>query len=193
MLPNQTYCRNLYLKEKGNQKMFKSGQTVRYLDEPHAAVVRDVVGGKALVLRDDGFEEWVALGHLVAVNPTLELDISISSREAKAKLQVSGSVEKKVQRKKGQVVEELDLHSGSLIGNKRNWQRHEILKFQLDAARRFIEENRGSGKRLILIHGVGEGVLRKELEVLLNGLEKVRYQDAEYALYGRGATEVFAS
>jgi len=43
----------------------------------------------------------------------------------------------------------------------------------------------------VFIHGVGEGVLRTELEFLLGRYSNVTFYDAEYAKYGVGATEVY--
>ena len=43
----------------------------------------------------------------------------------------------------------------------------------------------------MFIHGVGEGVLRTELEFLLGRYPNVAFYDAEYAKYGVGATEVY--
>jgi len=45
-------------------------------------------------------------------------------------------------------------------------------------------------RKLIVIHGVGEGVLRENVITLLSALEDVSFYDASYAQYGRGATEV---
>ena len=43
---------------------------------------------------------------------------------------------------------------------------------------------------IVFIHGVGEGVLKAELETLFSRYD-LSYQDADYMRYGMGATEVF--
>jgi dsDNA-specific endonuclease/ATPase MutS2 len=43
---------------------------------------------------------------------------------------------------------------------------------------------------MVFIHGVGEGVLRQELETLLGRYSNVQFYDADYKSYGIGATEV---
>jgi hypothetical protein len=43
---------------------------------------------------------------------------------------------------------------------------------------------------LVFIHGVGEGVLEKELKFLF-GRYPVRYEPASYRKYGMGATAVY--
>ena len=44
--------------------------------------------------------------------------------------------------------------------------------------------------KVVLIHGVGEGVLRTEIHNYLNTLQRIEYNDASYRIYGYGATEV---
>jgi len=46
-------------------------------------------------------------------------------------------------------------------------------------------------QKVVFIHGVGEGVLRTELEFLFNRYDNVKFYDADYKKYGRGATEVY--
>ena len=44
--------------------------------------------------------------------------------------------------------------------------------------------------KIVFIHGVGEGVLKSELDFMLGRYEEVYFQDANYQKYGQGATEV---
>jgi len=43
----------------------------------------------------------------------------------------------------------------------------------------------------VFIHGIGEGVLKAELEYLFRRYGNLKYYDADYQKYGRGATEVY--
>ena len=45
-------------------------------------------------------------------------------------------------------------------------------------------------QRIVFIHGVGEGVLKLEMEYVLKRYEDLTYYDADYQKYGFGATEV---
>jgi dsDNA-specific endonuclease/ATPase MutS2 len=68
---------------------------------------------------------------------------------------------------------------------------YEILNLQMETAKRHIEfaiKNRIP--KIIFIHGVGEGVLKSELDFMLGRYEEVYFQDANYQKYGQGATEV---
>ena len=65
--------------------------------------------------------------------------------------------------------------------------------YRLETAKRRLEfaiQNRI--QRTVFIHGVGEGVLKLELEYLFKRYEgNIKYYDANYQKYGQGATEVY--
>ena len=65
-------------------------------------------------------------------------------------------------------------------------------EYQLDVFRRTVEEYKAQrGKKLIFIHGKGEGVLRHAIIHELNYRYKhYSYQDASFREYGYGATQV---
>lgn len=87
---------------------------------------------------------------------------------------------------------EVDLHIEKLVHSYRGMSSFDILNLQMDTARRQIEF--ASGKRirkLVFIHGVGEGVLKAELDSLLGRYDNLKFYDADYQKYGIGATEVY--
>lgn len=87
---------------------------------------------------------------------------------------------------------EVDLHIEKLVDSWRNMTNYDMLTLQLDTARNQLEFAITKGiKRIVFIHGVGEGVLRSELETLFGRYPNVSFYDAEYAKYGSGATEVY--
>ena len=46
-------------------------------------------------------------------------------------------------------------------------------------------------QKVVFIHGVGEGVLKLELEYLFKRYDNLKFYDANYQKYGLGATEVY--
>lgn len=86
----------------------------------------------------------------------------------------------------------VDLHINELIDNTNGLSNADMLNYQIDKFREIMDSNmRFSGRRIIFIHGKGEGVLR---QALLKEL-KFRYascqvQDASFREYGYGATQV---
>ena len=86
---------------------------------------------------------------------------------------------------------EVDLHINQLVKSVKGMDNYDMLNLQLDTAKRKVEY--AVSKRItkiVFIHGVGEGVLKSELNSLLNKYP-VKYYDASYKKYGLGATEVY--
>lgn len=87
---------------------------------------------------------------------------------------------------------EVDLHIHHLVKSSKGMTNHDMLTLQLDTARRQLEfaiKNRI--QKIVFIHGVGEGVLKTELDYLFGRYNNVKFYDANYQKYGLGATEVY--
>lgn len=70
---------------------------------------------------------------------------------------------------------------------------YEILSQQLDAFEKYYDLALAHRQpSLIVIHGVGEGVLRDEIHAILRVKKEVKsYVNQYHPLYGFGATEIF--
>lgn len=86
----------------------------------------------------------------------------------------------------------VDLHADSLLETTAGMGPTDILNYQMDYFRRTLEENKANkGRRIVFIHGKGEGVLRHALvNELRYRYKNYRYQDASFQEYGYGATQV---
>lgn len=86
----------------------------------------------------------------------------------------------------------VDLHINSLLDTTAGMSAADMLNYQIDTFRRIMDENlRNFGRKIIFIHGKGEGVLRQAITKELNH----RYRghdarDASFREYGYGATQV---
>lgn len=89
-------------------------------------------------------------------------------------------------------VEVVDLHASEILETTVGMSAADILNYQLDIFRKTIDEFKNKkGKRIIFIHGKGEGVLRHAIIHELNYRYKnCSYQDASFQEYGYGATQV---
>jgi len=88
-------------------------------------------------------------------------------------------------------VAEVDLHLHELVEDETRLSDEEKLSYQLAFFERALEAAIRDGKRkLIVIHGVGEGVLREEVRRILQYYDTVQFHDADARRYGSGATEV---
>ena len=85
---------------------------------------------------------------------------------------------------------EIDLHIEQLVKNPRGMSNFDMLNLQLDTAKHKLEfAIRKRIPKIVFIHGVGEGVLQKELKYLF-AKYPVKVMEASYQKYGMGASEV---
>lgn len=93
---------------------------------------------------------------------------------------------------KDEEIEEIDLHIQELTDDYSNLTNAEILDIQMSRFTTALEGAILSGtKRIVFIHGVGNGRLKHEILKTLNRkYPKLRYQDASFKEYGYGATLV---
>lgn len=86
---------------------------------------------------------------------------------------------------------EIDLHIEELLDDYSNMSNAEIIQVQLTYFQKALDKAINDHmKRLIVIHGVGNGRLKQEVRVLLDTYSSLKYYDASYARYGFGATEI---
>ena len=88
--------------------------------------------------------------------------------------------------------EEVDLHIEQLVDHPKMLAPGEMLDIQMGYFKSALEEAiRNRLRRIIFIHGVGNGRLRLEIHRALDQkYPKLRYQDASFKEYGYGATMV---
>ena len=80
----------------------------------------------------------------------------------------------------------------SLVDNTHGLSAADMLNLQVDEFRRVMDANlRNKGRRIVFIHGKGEGVLRNALlKELRHRYKGHNVQDASFREYGFGATQV---
>lgn len=85
---------------------------------------------------------------------------------------------------------EIDLHIEELLDDYSNMSNAEIIRVQLTYFQNALDKAMNDHlRRLIVIHGVGNGRLKQEVRALLD-THTLKYYDASYARYGFGATEI---
>lgn len=115
-----------------------------------------------------------------------------SAMEKLKKSSLNTSATHRNSRANGDDILVVDLHADELLETTAGMGSADILNYQLDYFRRTLEENKhNKGKRIVFIHGKGEGVLRHALvNELRYRYKNYRYQDASFQEYGYGATQV---
>ena len=177
---------------------FIIGDEVSVLDDSFSGKVKGFRKDKIVIETQEGFELDFDEKELIKISNPAQLKSLFTSHgftqaDIKAKeLPVKRSFVKEKKSKKDDFVLEVDLHIEKLVPNKRGMSNYDILTLQSETAKRQIEfaiKNRMP--KVVLIHGVGEGVLKAELDFLLGRYEGVTFRDADYQKYGLGATEVY--
>lgn len=154
-----------------------------FLNHVGEGVILKSEGGEYLVEDENGFEDWHPEAELVIrmalkVDGIQKKDEGIPSKGTRAVTSGKSLLEK-------------DLHFHQLVEHPKNFSRFQKLDIQLREARKFLDRCKVSGnKRVVLIHGVGEGRLKEEIHTMLERMDNLRFYDASYADYGKGATEV---
>lgn len=162
--------------------MWKIGEEVRFLNDTGSGEIVDIQGEEALIMKDDGFDYWLPFSELI---PHKNLQVERVEQKdnwlrpkANPKSHVPDRLEK-------------DLHFTQLVAFPKNYDNFQMLQIQLAQARKTIDKARKAGiKRVILIHGIGQGVLREQLHQMLERMDRLQFFDADFARYGRGATEI---
>lgn len=176
---------------------FTIGDKVSVLDEDISGIVVAVKSPNVTLETEDGFHLEFPESQLVVIPKTMSLkdaDAFNSLAGEKIKEDVVGKKRQKPSRSKEryQPPMEVDLHIHQLVSTTKHMSKHDILNYQLDTARRQLEfAIRKRIQRIVFIHGVGEGVLKTELDYLLSRYDNITHYDADYQKYGLGATEAY--
>lgn len=175
---------------------FNKGDRVELLDDDLSGIVQEVGAGEVMIRTEDGFTMSFPAEQLVKIQDDIndidveefDLDAVIKEKNPPKRQQSSRPKPKD----KGAPPMEVDLHINQLVKSSKGLSNHEMLNLQLDTARHKLEfAMKKRIQRVVFIHGVGEGVLKMELEYLLSRYGNIKYYDADYQKYGLGATEVY--
>ena len=143
---------------------------------------------------NDFFDEHAHLITLVE-NDVLDLGFQINAADLQKAMTTKELPQPKKQparKRKDEPILEVDLHAHELIDTTAGLSNGDILRLQMDKFHEVMQANlKNKGKKIVFIHGKGEGILRNELEKVLRQRYKYcYYQDASFQQYGYGATQV---
>lgn len=183
--------------------MVKVGDKVTFLNDVGSGVVTEILNDRyAMVENEDGFDEKHLISELIpaksekdyrldGIEHVLSVQEKIGSEKKFEKLE---DFEKKTKGLVSYVKDEMevDLHIEELIESHHGMTNGEILSVQMANFKRQLNiAIRRKVKKLIIIHGVGEGTLRTEIRTeLLSNYPDYEFHDASYRKYGYGATEI---
>ncbi len=178
------------------QLKLQEGDHVSAIDELMEGLVIAVVKDRVHVKTRDGFTLEFHERELIKIDPKVSFDLR-NTVPTESFLKEKEPVKRKntaipSKKERNAPAMEVDLHINQLIKSTRGMDNYDMLNLQLDTAKRQIDfAIQKRIQRVVFIHGVGEGVLRTELEYLLNRYDNLKFYDADYQKYGHGATEVY--
>lgn len=183
--------------KKSMTQKFEIGDKVAVLDDDISGVVIKVKNNEISVETTDNFLMTFFVNELVKINNSNDLGGFFSTQSLGSVLKdkeepKKRSFVKEKRSRKDEFVLEVDLHIEKLVPSKRGMNNYDILTLQMETAKRqldFAIKNRMP--KVVFIHGVGEGVLKAELDFMLGRYDNISFQDANYQKYGLGATEVY--
>lgn len=177
--------------------VFAVNDKVEVLDDALEGKVIKIDGDKIYIETSDGFLMDFLASELVKIEEEqsrmIATDNALYSDIIKEKQTTKRPKATKVKPKERNAPPmEIDLHIGKLVNSYRGMNNYDILNLQLDTAKRQIEfAVRKRIPKIVFIHGVGEGVLKAELDFLLSRYDNLKFYDANFQKYGVGATEVY--
>ena len=181
----------------------KAGDKVSFLNESGGGVIQKILNERyAIVENEDGFEVQYLISELVATtdNKSYKLDgiehvLSVQEKiQSEGKMKIHEDFDRKSRSLVSYVKDEIeiDLHIEELIDSHRGMSNGEILSVQMANFKRELNVAiQRKAKKLVVIHGVGEGTLKSEIaRELYEHYPNFDYHDASYRKYGYGATEI---
>lgn len=156
---------------------------VKWLNKPWSGVVREVLGSRALVLLDDGFEEWEQISQLINATQVNDLD--------NAEVYDSKNEEKHIEVRPLRI-NEIDLHIENLFVHWQQIPKEKILERQLTAFKEEYQKClRENMDELIVIHGKGSGILKENLIQFLKRTNKTRFEEMTNGKYKQAAIKIY--
>ena len=170
------------------------GDKVAVLDDVLKGVVVNIKDNLISVETLDGMIFNFTASELVKIEKEqheLTKFSDINNPLLKEKTNLNKSKKSLFKKEKNEIILEVDLHINKLVKSVKGLDNYDMLNIQLDTAKRKVDYAISKKiPKIVFIHGVGEGVLKSELQSLLNKYS-VKYYDASYKKYGLGATEVY--
>jgi len=175
---------------------FNVGDYVMAIDDDIEGKIVKIDGSACVMLSEDGFEVNYTENELVldqSKKDRLDFTNNFTSLASQNNEFKKRSKQVIVKKKEKQVPPmEVDLHIHKLVKNQKGMTNYDMLTIQLDTAKRQLDFAISKRiPRMVFIHGVGQGVLRAELEYLFRQYDNIRCQDGDYKKYGVGALEIY--
>ena len=138
---------------------------------------------------DENLEARVVRLEMQLAKISMRLERLEDARAAREKEKAEAKQQNKKRKEEELIV---DLHSYELLESTSGMSAGDIKRYQVDVFNKTMSEHiKEKGKKIVFIHGKGNGVLRKAvIDELKYKYKSCEYQDASFQQYGFGATMV---
>ena len=177
----------------------KVGDHVTILDEDGEGIIVALLPNQRYSVEIDDFPFEYHVTQLIQVNQNNEL--SHKAHERSFEHLLTDKVYKKEQEVLMHIpinvfdkvshggIPEIDLHIHELVDKPKTLNNSEMVEIQIHRLERFIQSCiEKSVSKFVIIHGVGQGVLRTEIRKVLVSHGNIEFRDANFREYGAGAT-----
>lgn len=177
--------------------MCKAGDKVAVLDDELEGKVISVEGNMMKIETSEGFLLEFHKSEIIKIEDADPEELFNGAETSSEAIQEKEAYKKpKSQRVKPKERNlppmEVDLHIHKLTNSSKGMSNFDMLNLQIDTVKRQLEfAMKKRIQKIVFIHGVGEGVLKAELDFLLGRYENLKFYDADFQKYGVGATEVY--
>jgi len=189
---------------------FKIGQSVRFLNDAGGGIITAIFEQEAMVEDESGFSFPHPLSELVLVDTKMRESTQYSITQEHLEDRMQRNSNQKVlnkinkdfkilyknelassERKRGELME-VDLHIHHIHPQHQGMSNGEMLVIQLEHFERMMRVAiKDKSKKIVFIHGVGQGVLKAEIRRMIKEYyPQCSARDAAWHQYGQGATIV---
>lgn len=173
---------------------FNIGEKVGFLFETGGGIVTKKNNEYFFVVDNTGFERSFLKNELVKIygddyKIPDDADLELNDDDTLSSTKHSVRKENLTGYRRPIDVWEIDLHIEEITESHSGLSNFEILTKQLKEFKSFYSRAKAKRiRKIVAIHGVGEGVLKEEIRNFLSKQEGVEYYDADFREYGKGAT-----
>lgn len=180
---------------------FQVGDRVQLLDEEGEGIILELLPNNKVIVEVHDFPFEYAMHQIIKVGANnavihhteaKNFDHLINRNIIKSSPEIQLHIPLKVFDKISRLgFPEIDLHIYELVDKPQHLSNSEMIQIQIFRLEQFIQHCIDTlVNEFVVIHGVGEGVLRLEVRKVLKSHGNMQYDVADFREYGAGATHV---
>ena len=171
------------------------GDRVSFMNDQTSGVIVSIINDKEYEVEiEDGF---AIPAHRLEIEKVILDDFKVDEKGLRTQLKKDLAKKVKKTSKSNPLPasffehHELDLHIENLVDTWKGLSNFEIVNIQLSHFRkRLFQAFENNEEFLVVIHGVGKGKLKEQIDKYLDQFPNITVRPADVKLYGMGATEI---